>query len=240
MRNGSISWYNNCMFYVDAGGTGEYTEKKSRFIGELRKVTSPEEAALFLKETRKAHSDARHHCSAWIIGAGREVKHSNDDGEPSGTAGRPILSVLEGADLTDAALIVTRYFGGVLLGTGGLVRAYTEAAKAAIAASTLICPLPARMGVFVFDYAQWPLVQALLSREQAFLLEADYGEQVATRFVFYDGEDPEQIARAGRIIAGLEAIMKRTDLASEFSPVRLAEAGSEVIVYDETAVRYSL
>lgn len=228
------------MFYIDAGGTGEYTEKKSRFIGELRKVSSPEEAALFLKETRKAHSDARHHCSAWIIGAGREIKHSNDDGEPSGTAGRPILSVLEGADLTDAALIVTRYFGGVLLGTGGLVRAYTEAAKAAVAASTLICPLSARMGICAFDYAQWPLVQALLAREQAFLLEADYGEQVTAKFAFYDGTDPEGIARAGRIIAGLEAVLKRQDIADSMQPVRLAQAGSEVIVYDETATRYSL
>ena len=228
------------MFYVDAGGTGEYTEKKSRFIGELRAVTSPEEAALFLKETRKSHSDARHHCSAWIIGAGREIKHSNDDGEPSGTAGRPILSVLEGAELTNAALIVTRYFGGVLLGTGGLVRAYTEAAKAAIAASTLICPLPAHMGIIAFDYAQWPLVQALLAREQAFLLETAYEEQVTAKFAFYDGADPEQIARAGRIISGLEAVTKRKDIADSMRPVRLAEAGSEVIVYDETAVRYSL
>lgn len=214
------------MFYVDAGGSGEYIEKKSRFIGELRKVTSPEEAAAFLKETRKAHSDARHHCSAWIIGENREVKHSNDDGEPSGTAGRPILSVLEGAELTNAALIVTRYFGGVLLGTGGLVRAYTEAAKAALAASTLICPLPARMGCFAFDYAQWPIAQSLLAKEKAFILETAYEEQVSTVIAFYDNDS------AGRVISGLEAITKQANLSEKLKSVNLAEADHSVIVYD--------
>ena len=229
------------LYYVDAGGTGEYTEKKSRFIGELRKVTDPAQAALFLKETRRLYSDARHHCSAWIIGQNREVKHSNDDGEPSGTAGRPILSVLEGAKLTDAALIVTRYFGGVLLGTGGLVRAYTEAAKAAVAASTLICPLPAQTIDLSFEYAQWPLVQSLIAKENSFIPEISYGEQVEARIAFYDGEDPAVIATAGRIISGLEAITKRSGLAASLHSVRLAEADHTIILYDgDTSQRYEV
>ena len=115
------------------GGTAEIVEKKSRFIASLRPVKTEEEALLFLEETRKKYWDARHNCYAWIIGENGEQKRCSDDGEPSGTAGRPMLEVLTGSGIRNIAVVVTRYFGGTLLGTGGLVRAYTQAVKEGLA-----------------------------------------------------------------------------------------------------------
>lgn len=111
------------------GGQGEYVEKKSRFIATLRKCESEEQASAFIEEMKKKYWDARHNCSAYCIGARGELTRCSDDGEPSGTAGRPMLEVLTGEGIRNAAVVVTRYFGGVLLGTGGLVRAYTRAVQ---------------------------------------------------------------------------------------------------------------
>ena len=112
-----------------AGGQGEYVEKKSRFIATLQKCESEEEAFLFIEKIKKKYWDARHNCYAFVIGAKGELARYSDDGEPGGTAGRPMLEVLNGEGIRNAAVVVTRYFGGVLLGTGGLVRAYTQAVK---------------------------------------------------------------------------------------------------------------
>lgn len=114
------------------GGEGVYEEKKSRFIASVRRCESEKEAVAFIEETKKKYWDARHNCSAFVIGSRGELTHCSDDGEPSGTAGRPMLEVLVGAGLRDVCAVVTRYFGGVLLGTGGLARAYTQAVKAAL------------------------------------------------------------------------------------------------------------
>lgn len=115
-------------------GYGEYEEKKSRFLAEIVPASSIEEAMAFVESIRKKHYDARHHCFAYVIGRNKEMTRYSDDGEPGGTAGKPILEVLLGADVTDTVAVVTRYFGGTLLGTGGLVRAYTQAAKEGMAA----------------------------------------------------------------------------------------------------------
>lgn len=111
------------------GGEGEIVEKKSRFIATVKRVESEEEATAFIEAVKKKYWDARHNCSAAVIGQRGEIMRSNDDGEPSGTAGRPMLEVLLGENLRNVAVVVTRYFGGTLLGTGGLVRAYTQAVK---------------------------------------------------------------------------------------------------------------
>ena len=111
------------------GGQGEYVEKKSRFIATVRKCESEVQAAAFIEEMKKKYWDARHNCSAYCIGARGELTRCSDDGEPGGTAGRPMLEVLIGEGIRNAAVVVTRYFGGVLLGTGGLVRAYTRAVQ---------------------------------------------------------------------------------------------------------------
>ena len=111
------------------GGEGEIVEKKSRFIATIRKCETEEEAVAFIDEMKKKYWDARHNCSAFVIGSRGNLTRCSDDGEPSGTAGRPMLEVLLGEEIRNIAVVVTRYFGGTLLGTGGLVRAYTQAVK---------------------------------------------------------------------------------------------------------------
>ncbi|MBO5283635.1 MAG: YigZ family protein [Lachnospiraceae bacterium] len=115
------------------GGQGEIVEKKSRFIATVRRVETEQEAAAFIEEMKKKYWDARHNCSAFVIGSRGELTRCSDDGEPSGTAGRPMLEVLLAEEIRNVAVVVTRYFGGTLLGTGGLVRAYTQAVKAGLA-----------------------------------------------------------------------------------------------------------
>lgn len=116
-------------------GVGEIVEKKSRFIGGAYFVDSAAAAEEKIAEISKKYWDARHNCYAYVIGENSETTKCSDNGEPSGTAGKPILEVINGSGITNILIIVTRYFGGVLLGTGGLVRAYTQAAQAALAAS---------------------------------------------------------------------------------------------------------
>ena len=117
---------------LSKGAQAELVEKKSRFIATIRPVSSEEEAVAFIEEMKKKYYDARHNCSAFVIGSKGELTRSSDDGEPSGTAGRPMLEVLTGSGIRNIAAVVTRYFGGVLLGTGGLVRAYSGAVKMAL------------------------------------------------------------------------------------------------------------
>lgn len=112
--------------------SGEIVEKKSRFIANVRKAESEAEAVAFIEEMKKRYYDARHNCSAFVIGSRGEMTRCSDDGEPSGTAGRPMLEVLLGSEIRNVAAVVTRYFGGTLLGTGGLVRAYTQALQEAL------------------------------------------------------------------------------------------------------------
>ena len=117
------------------GGTGEYEEKKSRFIANLIPVNDEAEASAFIAEIKKKYWDAKHNCYAYLIGENNELCRSSDYGEPSGTAGRPMLEMLKNEGVHNAAVVVTRYFGGVLLGTGGLIRAYTSAVKEALSVS---------------------------------------------------------------------------------------------------------
>lgn len=117
---------------LSKGAEAEIVEKKSRFIATIRPVTTEEEAVAFIDEMKKKYYDARHNCSAFVIGSKGQLTRSSDDGEPSGTAGRPMLEVLLGSEIKNIAVVVTRYFGGTLLGTGGLVRAYSSAVKEAL------------------------------------------------------------------------------------------------------------
>ncbi|MBR5360110.1 MAG: YigZ family protein [Lachnospiraceae bacterium] len=125
---------NDATTYLTVSDTAEaeITEKKSRFIATVLHIESEEEATAVLADFRKRYWDARHNCYAYVLGKKSELERFSDDGEPSGTAGRPILEVIKGRGLTNTMIIVTRYFGGVLLGTGGLVRAYTDSSALAV------------------------------------------------------------------------------------------------------------
>ncbi len=166
---------------VARGGKGEIEEKKSRFIAHVAAVSTEEEALAFIGEKRKQFWDARHNCYAYVLGEQAETMRFSDDGEPSGTAGRPILDVLTSSGIRNAVIVVTRYFGGTLLGTGGLVRAYTRAAKAGIAAS-VVCTMCRGYEVrVVTDYNGVGRIQYLLG-SRGIPVEADYGGQAAMRF----------------------------------------------------------
>ncbi len=119
---------------VEVGGVvqAEIVVQRSRFLAQACRVESEEMARSFIAETRALHHDARHHCTAFVLGAENAIRRTNDDGEPAGTAGRPILDSIVGRGLGDVAVVVTRWFGGTLLGTGGLARAYGEATSAVL------------------------------------------------------------------------------------------------------------
>ncbi|MGN1318393.1 MAG: YigZ family protein [Lachnospirales bacterium] len=126
--------------YVTVKGVGEaeIVEKKSRFISHITPVSSEKEAIEFIEAIKKKYWDARHNCSAFQIGENNQIQRYNDDGEPGGTAGMPMLDVLRGRDIKNTLVVVTRYFGGTLLGTGGLVRAYSKSATEGLKAAGLI------------------------------------------------------------------------------------------------------
>ncbi len=149
--------------FVFEGGVGEIEEKKSRFIATVRPVTSEEEAVAFFNEMKKKYWDARHNCTAMSIGEGHKLTRSNDDGEPAGTAGHPMLDVLLREDIHDVAVVVTRYFGGVLLGTGGLVRAYQGAVQAGLASSTILERVTGRKMTITTDYTSLGKIQYVLA-----------------------------------------------------------------------------
>ncbi len=122
---------------VKLGASDEFVEKRSRFIGYAKPVKTEEQAQEFIAKIKKEHWDARHNCYAYVLREG-SIKRYSDDGEPQGTAGVPMLDVIEKNEVVDVCVVVTRYFGGVLLGTGGLVRAYTKGAKIALDAARVI------------------------------------------------------------------------------------------------------
>ena len=168
---------------VYRGGTGEIVEKKSRFIATVRLVESEEEALSCLEALRKKYWDARHNCFVYIIGENQETVRCSDDGEPSGTAGRPMLDVVQGAGLRNVLVVVTRYFGGTLLGTGGLVRAYTAAAKAGVEASEVIEKIPAVQFLVKVTYNQIGTLLYLLGQRGYSQLDSEYAEDVSVRFL---------------------------------------------------------
>jgi uncharacterized YigZ family protein len=163
---------------LTSNGTGEIVEKKSRFIANTFYVESQEEAEARIAELNKKYYDARHNCYAYVIGDNSEITKCSDNGEPSGTAGKPILEVITGAGLTNILIVVTRYFGGVLLGTGGLVRAYTQAAQAGVAASGVGEKVFCRLWTLILDYSRINNVQYYLGQNGINIRDSRYGADV--------------------------------------------------------------
>lgn len=173
---------------VFRGGRGEIVEKKSRFIAHVQSVETVEEAQEFIEAVRKQYWDARHNCSAFSVGEMNLLTRCSDDGEPGGTAGKPILEVIQGSGIRNIAIVVTRYFGGTLLGTGGLVRAYTDAAKAGIENSVIIEKIPGtRMRIFT-EYTDLGKIQYLLAQNQVTVENTEYTDKVVIHALFPDEE----------------------------------------------------
>ena len=152
--------------------------KKSRFLAHIAEVRSEEEAEALIKETKKKYYDASHSCSAYILNSDKGIRHSSDDGEPSGTAGKPILDVISGAGLSNVIVIVTRYFGGTELGTGGLVRAYSGATAEVLKNSEIVEVTDARLTEFVIDYGLLPKLQHICMELGIIIYETEYFEKV--------------------------------------------------------------
>ena len=152
----------NNYFTINTEGCDEIEIKHSRFIGYARHVESNDEAVAFIEEIRKKHRDAKHNVYAYSIREG-QMKRYSDDGEPGGTAGMPVLEVILGRELTDVCVVVTRYFGGILLGTGGLVRAYTEATQLALDSAGKIEMAEYTLMTLKSDYSLYGKIQTLIS-----------------------------------------------------------------------------
>lgn len=163
---------------LSKGAQAELVEKKSRFIATIRPVSSEEEATAFIEEMKKKYYDARHNCSAFVIGSKGELTRSSDDGEPSGTAGRPMLEVLTGSGIRNIAVVVTRYFGGVLLGTGGLVRAYSGAVKMALEQCETITRRYGVQMLIKTDYNGVGKIQYLLGSKDVVIQDSVYAADV--------------------------------------------------------------
>ena len=157
---------------------GEITEKKSRFICNLYHIESEDEIKEIVDALRKKHYQARHVCHAAILGDDASVLKYSDDGEPSGTAGRPMLDILKGRELTYTLACVTRYFGGVLLGTGGLVRAYSDALLAGLDEAEIVKRQLCRRLSFTLDYQMIGKLKHILGDYDAKIIKEEYGSKV--------------------------------------------------------------
>lgn len=208
---------------VYEGGEGELVEKKSRFIATVRPVKTEEEANQFVEEMRKKYWDARHNCWAFILGERQEFKRCSDDGEPSQTAGKPMMDVLTGASLTDVAVVVTRYFGGTLLGTGGLVRAYSGAVQEGLKNSTVITKyLGVKLSVTT-DYNGVGKLQYLFGQKEIPILSAEYTDKVVFT-VLVESSRIQEIKKAITEATSATAQMEESD------PVYFAEINGKFTV----------
>lgn len=173
---------------VYKGNEAEIIEKKSRFIATVKPVKSEEEAIEFIEILKKKYWNATHNCFAYVIGERFQTQRCSDDGEPSGTAGRPMLDVLLGEEIHDVAVVVTRYFGGTLLGTGGLVRAYQGAVKAGLEASTVITKMHGQKLYVETDYTGLGKIQYILGQRGLTILNVEYTDKVSLEVLIPETE----------------------------------------------------
>lgn len=190
---------------IEGRAIDEIVEKKSRFIGHIAHVETEEEALAFLDEIRTGHRMARHNVYAYVLRNGR-IRYS-DDGEPQKTAGMPTLEAIQHAGLVDVAVVVTRYFGGILLGTGGLVRAYTQATQAAIAAADVRIVSRCVDIMFEVPYSLYEQVTRLADACQAKIREADFAAEVMITLRMLDGTQQPLIDKLVELTRGQSEII---------------------------------
>ncbi|WP_411732966.1 YigZ family protein [Paeniglutamicibacter sp.] len=212
---------------VDGDFVRELEIKRSRFITYLRRVESEADARALVAELRKKHFDARHHCSAFILGPDRTAMRSNDDGEPSGTAGIPMLDAMAKretaggkTDLSDIVVVVVRYFGGILLGAGGLVRAYSESVSGALDAAPLLRRERMRILGVDADYAAAGRLENDLRAGGVQVLGTDYGPRLATLKVALNDEVAVLASFRDRLATLSAGASTATNLGTEWVDVR--------------------
>ncbi len=203
-------------------GKGEIIEKKSRFISELISVSSPEEAMKVVEGIKKKHFDARHNCYAYVCGASGEQTRYSDDGEPGGTAGLPLLNLLESNDITNAVIVVTRYFGGTLLGTGGLVRAYRGSGEEALKNSLFAKQIGAAKFLVPLDYKDENNFRRIVKNL------TDFGKLIEIKDVTYSTTCNITIVCENDILEELNSIITNT-----FSGTVVIEKLEDTFMYKE-------
>ena len=173
------------MSYITIRDFGEdkFEEKKSEFIGYAKRVESEEEAKEFINEIKSMHKQATHNCSAYVIGEKMNIQRYSDDGEPQGTAGIPILEVMKKSNVTDCAIVVTRYFGGILLGAGGLTRAYTKGASIAIKSAGIVEKVNGLKLSFELDYDLFGKVQYICGQNSWHIEDTEYTDKVVVHIL---------------------------------------------------------
>lgn len=185
----------------------EFTEKKSRFIGYVRPVSSESDAINFINEIRAKHRDATHNVFAYSI-RDNQIKRASDDGEPQGTAGVPILGVIEKKQLCDICIVVTRYFGGILLGTGGLSRAYSDAASLAISAGEIVKMAQSCDLLVKCEYSDYGGLDRYISENCLFVVRSNYEEKVSVVIRIKAEKEKDVISDITDITCGKAGISK--------------------------------
>lgn len=209
---------------VYKGGVGEITEKKSRFIATVIPIAAEEEALSFIEQMKKQYWDASHNCSAYTLGTRHETARCSDDGEPQKTAGRPMLDVLLSEEVHNVCVVVTRYFGGTLLGTGGLVRAYQAATKAGLSASVLV---EKRYGIPVTvntDYNSIGKLQYIVAQMDLYTQDTSYTDTVTLTVLTTEDTCQAFIKKVTEATSGRAVITKE-------KPVWFAETGKELVFF---------
>ena len=198
--------------------TGEFVDRRSRFIAQLRHVSSEREADEFIAEVRARHHDARHNVPAWILADGRE--RCSDDGEPQRTGGMPTLEVLRGAGLADVCCVVTRYFGGTLLGPGGLVRAYTAATQEAVAVAQadglLVTMTQVTRLTCVLPYAAYGRVERLVADCGGKIKDSVFAQDVQLTCAFRSGDEQRLVAAMIELMGGEDVCLVGEPSFAEF------------------------
>lgn len=167
------------------GGQGEIEIiiNRSRFIGRVFPIEDEDDALLYLEQIREKYPDATHHCYAYVLGRGSNIQRFNDDGEPGGTAGMPILQVILQQEIENVLVVVTRYFGGIKLGAGGLVRAYSKAAAEALQKAGKVEMTISNQGTISVDYGLWGNLEYFLRQQGIPILGVDYQENVTVKVI---------------------------------------------------------
>lgn len=195
----------------------QFEEKRSRFIGAVAPVATEEEALAFVAARRRAHPEARHHVYAFVLRQGG-LQRFSDDGEPSGTGGRPVLDVLAGSGLVDAVVVVTRYFGGTLLGTGGLVRAYSQGARLALAAAAPVVMTHCTRLCLTMDYGFYGKVAYLLPQLRVVTVDTRFTDLVELELLVAQDQLAPFLAQVGELSGAQISPQVLEELFAPFPP----------------------
>jgi len=208
---------------IAAAAQGEFKDRGSKFLGYAFPVSEEADIEAALQELRKQHNKARHHCYAWRLGLDGQLYRANDDGEPGGTAGKPILGQLNSFEVTNVLVVVVRYFGGTLLGTGGLINAYREAAAQALRNADIIHRVIEEVYEMTFDYSRMNEVMAAVTRLELEIIDRDFTDRGSMQFAVRQNEATGLLRELKALVAGV--YLEEVDALEEIPAFSLRHLG---------------